>query len=649
MIKKPSFKIGQKLYFAFIVIILLVFANVYLNISINRSDKLIEDKMSEIYEPLMESLKSLENLQEEARKLVANWLESQSMKEKQDIKNIINITYPSERVEMGRLLLRIDDNRQFVRKIKQQLKIYDEVIALEKEMLDNLTTKADFENSDRVLYCKNLLEKSIIPMHQMNVENMLEIKNDLNSIQKNENLEHKKSSRLMTYNIYLFSLIVIAIILILLSNIAKINGRLKVIQGKLGLLAIGNLTEKIEDPGKDELGSLEKEINTLRGGMGSIKNFILEVGRGNFKAKTDKIEKWGDIGNSLKEMSASLEEIENKQEEQRKEEEIRNWITSGIAHFNEILRIKNDNIDELAYDIVKELVKYTEAIIGGVYITRRNSQGEMKLSMSGLFAYERKRYVETEIEPGEGLIGTVYIERHKIHLLEIPEDYLNISSGLGEAPPKELLIVPLAHNEEIHGVIEIATLNTFKEYTIEFIEKIADGLASTISSVLINMETAKLLEESKEKAEELHAQEEELRQNMEELQAAQDEKSRQSLHIESTQKNLEEILANLPFPVFVKDENKKYLMVNKKQEELLGIKSKDLFEQDDSSFILDEEELKAIDETDNRILKGEKRVELPEQKITLSDGKVRKLRTIKVPVLNNVSNQLNILGISYYI
>jgi len=108
----------------------------------------------------------------------------------------------------------------------------------------------------------------------------------------------------------------------------------------------------------------------------------------------------------------------------------------------------------------------------------------------------------------------------------VPKDYVLIKSGLGDTPPSNILVVPVLHENDMVGVIEIASLKLLNEYEIELAEQIASSLASTIITVRNNTKTAQLLEKSQQQAAEMAEQEEEMRQNMEELKATQEESAR---------------------------------------------------------------------------------------------------------------------------
>jgi GAF domain-containing protein len=148
------------------------------------------------------------------------------------------------------------------------------------------------------------------------------------------------------------------------------------------------------------------------------------------------------------------------------------------------------------------------------------------LKMRSCYAYGRRKNLSKTIHLGEGLVGQAFREKDIIFLTDIPSDYIQITSGLGKALPNSLLIVPLIHNEQVVGVLELASFQIFEEFQIQFIQKLMESLASTLISVSDNDRTKMLLEESQLRTEHMRAQEEEMRQNMEELSATQEEMHR---------------------------------------------------------------------------------------------------------------------------
>ena len=232
------------------------------------------------------------------------------------------------------------------------------------------------------------------------------------------------------------------------------------------------------------------------------------------------------LGQSILDLRNNLKKNEEEEDKRRNEDQQRNWVAEGLAKFGDILRKDTNNLEELSYNLISNLVKYINANQGAFFIIEDDDDKYLK--MIACHAYERRKYAEGRVEWGEGLIGAAIQEQETIFMTDIPETYVQITSGLGKATPKCLVIVPLKINDEVHGVIEIGSFNNIEKYIVEFIEKVAEGIASTISNVKMNTRTAKLLKESRLQAETLAAQEEQMRQNMEELQATQEEAARQS-------------------------------------------------------------------------------------------------------------------------
>ena len=218
----------------------------------------------------------------------------------------------------------------------------------------------------------------------------------------------------------------------------------------------------------------------------------------------------------------------------RKEDERRNWVTKGIAELSHTLR--DNNYEDVYSGIITDIINYLGINQGGFYVSDF-SEGKVVLHLKACYAYGRKKYIVQDIEEGEGLLGQCFLEKNYIHLTEVPEDYIEITSGLGEATPNSLILMPLKLNNKVEGIIELASFDVFEQYHIDYLEKIAETLAVFISNRRTNEQTQKLLNESKSAAETLHYQENELRNSFEELQSTKEEmEQKERFYVEKIEK-----------------------------------------------------------------------------------------------------------------
>lgn len=139
-------------------------------------------------------------------------------------------------------------------------------------------------------------------------------------------------------------------------------------------------------------------------------------------------------------------------------------------------------------------------------------------------------------------VGQVFLERAPLQLAELPEDYVNITSGLGKATPRLLVGVPLMVNEVVEGILEIATFKKIEDHHLKLLEKVGESLVAFIQMNRINIKTKVLLTKAQHQTEEMRAQEEEMRQNPEELAATQEEMHRKEQAYQSEIAELEEQL-----------------------------------------------------------------------------------------------------------
>jgi len=234
-----------------------------------------------------------------------------------------------------------------------------------------------------------------------------------------------------------------------------------------------------------------------------------------------------EISKQNKEITEQKEEILRRIEKDR----INNWINKGLAIFSEILSQSKNDIHKLSRDIVRNLVLHLEACQAAICVYNDRDKSDIFLEIIAAYAYEEKKFDKHRIELYEGLTGSCYTEQKTIYINNLPDDYTRVESGLGESKPKSLLLVPLKLEDIVFGVIELSSFKELHDFEIEFVQKLAQNITSSIYVVKMNSETQELLNQSNEQAEQLKAHEEELRQNMEEMQATQEDFARREIEL----------------------------------------------------------------------------------------------------------------------
>ncbi len=327
--------------------------------------------------------------------------------------------------------------------------------------------------------------------------------------------EHIQNTILFTFVIGLIINVISGVLLYFFGG--SITSIIFKIEEKLYAMAKGKRVSKLNEKRKDEIGEIIVSTNALIDGMDSYSAFAVSIGKGNLNADFNALSEEDELGNSLLDMRKSLKEANSEEEKRHKETERRNWMTEGLAKFGDILRQNNNNIEKLSHAVISELVRYLKANQGGVFFYNDENKNDQHLEVIAAFAFGNKRFFKKRIELGDGLAGTCALEKETIYITKIPDNYVEITSGLGTATPTCLLIVPLKIEEKLLGVMEIASFQEISPYEIEFVEKISESFASTLYSVKINEQTTHLLEISRRQAEEKAAQEHEMREKFEEL------------------------------------------------------------------------------------------------------------------------------------
>ncbi|RLD63557.1 MAG: hypothetical protein DRJ01_03425 [Bacteroidetes bacterium] len=436
----------------------------------------------------------------------------------------------------------------------------------------------------------------------------------------------------------LIGLIILSIVILIISK--NITSPLQETTRVLKNLALGDIDKKhiLNIKTGDEIEEISDSVNSLINGLKRTANFATNIGKGNLDAEFELLSEKDVLGNSLIEMRNSLQRAKEEEEKRKIEDEKINWTTQGLAKFGEILRQNNDNIETLSFNIIKELVNYLDATQGAIYIKNNNEEEEIFYELTAAIAYDRKKMLNKKIKVGEELVGRCVHEKLSIYMIDIPEDYVHITSGLGETNPRCLLLVPLKLNDDVLGVVEIVSFYEIDKYKINFVEKVGESIASTISSVKINEKTAFLLKQSQQQGEELAAQEEEMRQNLEELQATQEDAARREAELNGLWNAL-----NINSSIVVFDMSGNIIDINDKNLEIVGATREQMLGKNLASFASEaKEDPVAYKKFWEDLKLGKSRTRVFKE---ISKGKEIWVSETYTPILDNSGKPIKVLNI----
>ena len=251
------------------------------------------------------------------------------------------------------------------------------------------------------------------------------------------------------------------------------------------------------------------------------------------------------LKDNLNQMIVNLKSTTEKNAEQ-------DWLKTNLAKFSRMMQGQKD-LEQVSKLIMSELTPLVSAHHGAFYIMEEeNNTPVLKLIAS--YAYKERKHLGNRFYLGEGVIGQAALEKKPILLTNVPDDYIRISSGLGEAPPRNILVLPVLFEGEVKAVIELASFLPFSQIHQLFLDQLAETVGVVINMIAANMRTAELLEQSQSLTLELQSQSEELRKQQEELKRSNSELEAQA----QTLRTSEELL---------KDQQEELQQVNEELEE----------------------------------------------------------------------------------
>lgn len=192
------------------------------------------------------------------------------------------------------------------------------------------------------------------------------------------------------------------------------------------------------------------------------------------------------------EKERALQESLRKLELAREDEKKRQWSDYGLAKAVRIIR-DTAEFNLLCNEFLSFTVKYSRANQGALFILNDSNERDLHLELKATYAYDKHQHLKKRIDIGVGQVGQAFLEKSHIYLKEIPENYVAIASGLGMAKPRSIIIMPLKVNDEVLGVMELASFQVLSPHEVAFLESLSEDLASAIKSRKITEKMASVL------------------------------------------------------------------------------------------------------------------------------------------------------------
>ncbi|MFK0133543.1 HAMP domain-containing protein [Streptomyces rubiginosohelvolus] len=359
------------------------------------------------------------------------------------------------------------------------------------------------------------------------------------------------------------------------SMASNLTGQVRQIATVTTAIAKGDLTKKIDIDARGEIQELKNTINTMVDQLSSFAEQVTRVARevgtegqlGGQARVRDVDGTWRDLTESVNEMAGNLTrqvraiaavatavtrgdlnlkiDVDAAGEIQVLQDNIntmianlrdttlankeQDWLKGNLARISGLMQGRRD-LDDVASLIMSELTPVVSAQHGAFFLAMaagdseevgpdNGEAGSYELRMRGSYGYSAGS-MPTSFRPGETLIGTAAEEKRTIQVDNVPPGYLKISSGLGEAPPAHVIVLPVLFEGKVLGVIELASFQPFTHIQRDFLNQLAEMIATSVNTISVNTKTEKLLEQSQELTEQLRDRSQELENRQKALQAS---------------------------------------------------------------------------------------------------------------------------------
>ncbi|CAN5707485.1 HAMP domain-containing protein [soil metagenome] len=282
---------------------------------------------------------------------------------------------------------------------------------------------------------------------------------------------------------------------------------------------------------------LTDNVNGLAANLTTHVRAIAEVSTAVTKGDLTRsitVEAQGEVAalkDNINEMILNLKDTTQKNMEQ-------DWLKTNLARFTRMLQGQRD-MTTVAQMVLSELAPLVDAQ-QGVFYVNTSSNGQPLMKLLGGYAYKKRKNLAKEFHAGEGLVGQCTLERERILVTNVPANYVYVSSGLGEAPPNNIVVLPVLFEGEVKAVIELSTFKTFSETHLTFLDQLTESIGIVLNTIAANTRTEDLLLQSQSLAGELQSQQDELKKTNEQLEQQAESLRESEERLKSQQEELQQ-------------------------------------------------------------------------------------------------------------
>ncbi|MFL5318996.1 MAG: response regulator, partial [Myxococcaceae bacterium] len=271
---------------------------------------------------------------------------------------------------------------------------------------------------------------------------------------------------------------------------------------------------------------------TLTAQLRAISDVATAVTKGDL-TRSVTVDAQGEIASlkdNINQMIVNLRETTQKNAEQ-------DWLKTNLAKFGSMMQGQK-NLEAVSRLIMSELTPLVSAHHGAFFIMD-NENNDQVLKLIATYAYRERKSVANRFRMGEGLVGQTALEKKTILLTKVPADYIQISSGLGEGTPLNIIVLPVLFEGAVKAVIELASFHPFSQIHQIFLDQLTESIGVVLNMIAANMRTEELLLQSQSLTQELQSQSKELTSQQEELRRTNTRLEKQAVELEEKARELE--------------------------------------------------------------------------------------------------------------